>query len=72
MNSVSFMNLPVFLEDSAILDKLRSWDVAAVSDIRRRVWPGTDIVDGTHYCKVKFTDTVQSLLYSTKFDTLEG
>lgn len=58
---VSFMNLPVYTEDSAILYKLRSWGVAAVSDIRRRVWPGTEIVDGTRYCKVKFTDTVQSL-----------
>uniref|UniRef100_A0A4W5MEM0 CCHC-type domain-containing protein n=3 Tax=Hucho hucho TaxID=62062 RepID=A0A4W5MEM0_9TELE len=69
---VSFMNLPVYIEDSAILDKLNSWGVAAVSDIRRRVWPGTEIVDGTRYCKVKFTDTVQSLPYSTKFETLEG
>lgn len=69
---VSFMNLPVYIEDGAIVDKLRSWGVAAVSEIRRRVWPGTEIVDGTRYCKVKFTDTVQSLPYSTKFETLEG
>lgn len=30
------------------------------------------MVDGTRYCKVKFTDTVQSLPYSTKFEILEG
>lgn len=36
------------------------------------VWPGTEIVVGTQSCKVKFTDTVQSLPYSTKFETLGG
>lgn len=66
------MNLLVYMEESAILAKLCSWGVSAVSEIRRRVWPGTDIADCTRYCKVKFTDTVKSLPYSTKFDTLEG
>lgn len=69
---VSFMNLPVYITDGVIMGKLRSWGVAAVTDIRRRVWPGTEIVDGTRCCKVKFTDTVQSLPYSTKFETQEG
>ena len=43
-----------------------------VSPIKRRMWPGTDIADGTRFLKVKFTETVKSLPYSTKFDTLEG
>ena len=29
-------------------------------------------MDGTRFCKVKFTEIVQSLPYSTKFETLEG
>uniref|UniRef100_A0A674DFZ5 CCHC-type domain-containing protein n=1 Tax=Salmo trutta TaxID=8032 RepID=A0A674DFZ5_SALTR len=69
---VSFMNLPVYIEDKVILDKLSSWGVTAVSEIRRRVWPGTEVVDGTRFCKVKFTEKVQSLPYSTKIETLEG
>ena len=69
---VSFMNLTVYIEDGAILEKLRSWGVAALTDIRRRVWLGMEILDGTTYCKVKFTDTLQSFPYSAKFETLEG
>lgn len=69
---VSFMNLPVYITDEEILEKLNGWGVKATSPIKRRKWPGTDIADGTRFCKVKFTDTVQSLPYSTKFETLEG
>uniref|UniRef100_A0A674AP51 CCHC-type domain-containing protein n=1 Tax=Salmo trutta TaxID=8032 RepID=A0A674AP51_SALTR len=69
---VSFMNLPAYISDDEIHAKLNNWGVAAVSKIKRRVWPGTDIVDGTRFCKVKFTDTVQSLPYSAKFETLKG
>ena len=32
---VSFMNLPAYIEDKVILDKLSSWGVTAVSEIRR-------------------------------------
>lgn len=69
---VSFMNLPVYVEDGVILSKLSSWGVTAVSEIRRRVWPGTEVVDGTRFCKVKFTEKVTSLPYSTRIETLEG
>jgi len=31
-----------------------------------------DILEGTSFCKVQFTDVVQSLPYSTRFETLEG
>ncbi|KAJ8359061.1 hypothetical protein SKAU_G00155860 [Synaphobranchus kaupii] len=48
------------------------WGVKAVSPIKRRKWPGTDIVDGTRFVKVKFSEQVKSLPYSTKFNTLEG
>lgn len=69
---VSFLNLPTYIEDYEILKKLRDWGVTAVSPIKRRKWPQTDIADGTRFLKVKFTDTVKSLPYSTKFETEGG
>lgn len=69
---VSFLNLPVYITDEVILEWLRAWGESAVSPVKRRFWPGTEVADGTHFCKVKFTDTVRSLPYSTKFETLEG
>lgn len=69
---VSFLNLPVYITDEVILERLRAWGVSAVSPVKRRFWPGTEVADGTRFCKVKFTDTVRSLPYSTKFETLEG
>lgn len=69
---VSFFNLPTYIEDGMILEKLAGWGVKPISPIRRRMWPGTDIADGTRMLKVRFTDTVKSLPYSTRFITLEG
>lgn len=69
---VSFINLPVYLEDEKILSKLEEWGVRPLSPIKRRVWPGTDTVDGTRFLKVRFTEEVCSLPYSTKFETLRG
>lgn len=67
---VSFMNLPTYIKDEEITGKLKDWGVMAISTIKRRMWPGTDIADGTRFLKVKFTDTIKSLPYSTKFETL--
>ena len=69
---VSFIHLPAYIEDSDILIKLQNWGVTPVSDIIRRMYPGTDIADGTRYLRVKFPKEVVSLPYSTKFDTEEG
>ena len=69
---VSFLNLPVYITDEDITERLRAWGVSAISPVKRRYWPGTDIADGTRFCKVRFTDTVRSLPYSAKFETLEG
>lgn len=69
---VSFLNLPAYVTDEEILQKLEGWGVSAASNIRRRMWPGTQIADGTRFLKVKFTDTVQSLPYSARFDTAAG
>lgn len=69
---VSFLGLPTYIQDEEIMRKLTEWGVTAVSRIKRRMWPGTDIADGTRFLKVKFTDTVKSLPYSTKFETMGG
>ncbi len=69
---VSFIHLPAYIEDSEIVNKLENWGVTPASDIRRRMYPGTDIADGTRYLRVKFPKEVVSLPYSTKFDTEEG
>lgn len=69
---VSFLGLPTYIQDEEILRKLSEWGVTAVSRIKRRMWPGTEIADGTRFLKVKFTDTVKSLPYSTKFETVGG
>lgn len=69
---VSFLHLPAYISDADILMKLEGWGVSAASRIRRRMWPGTNIADGTRFLKVKFNSRVQSLPYSTKFETAIG
>ncbi|XP_056275022.1 uncharacterized protein LOC130196718 [Pseudoliparis swirei] len=48
---VSFLNLPFYTDDGEILEKLHGWGVSAVSPIKRRMWPGTKIADGTRFLK---------------------
>ncbi len=48
---VSFLGLPTYIQDEEILRKLVEWGVTAVSRIKRRMWPGTDIADGTRFLK---------------------
>ncbi|XP_026121789.1 uncharacterized protein LOC113103789 [Carassius auratus] len=69
---VSFMHLPVYLADEEILNKLEVWGVSPISKIKRRVYPGTSIEDGTRYVKARFPKEVASLPYSTKIETAEG
>nr|AAI54031.1 Zgc:171886 protein [Danio rerio] len=69
---VSFMHLPAYLEDQIILDKLESWGVFPISDFKRRLYPGTEIEDGTRFIKARFPKEVISLPYSTKLETAEG
>lgn len=69
---VSFLGLPAYVNDAEILAKLRAWGVSAVSAIRRRKWPGTNIADGTRFVKVKFNETIQSLPYSVRYETATG
>ena len=69
---VSFLNLPTYIKDEKLCERLRQWGVEPASPIKRRKWAGTDVYDGTRFLKVQFSDTVSSLPYSTKFETLEG
>ena len=69
---VSFLNLPAYITDKEILDKIEGWGVSAASSIKRRMWPGTQITDGTRFLRVKFNKQVQSLPYSVRFDTAGG
>uniref|UniRef100_A0A3B3IIS5 CCHC-type domain-containing protein n=1 Tax=Oryzias latipes TaxID=8090 RepID=A0A3B3IIS5_ORYLA len=69
---VSFLGLPAYVTDEEILEKLEGWRVSAVSPIKRRMWPGTSVADGTRFVKVKFNESVQSLPYSAKFNTATG
>uniref|UniRef100_A0A673IN86 CCHC-type domain-containing protein n=1 Tax=Sinocyclocheilus rhinocerous TaxID=307959 RepID=A0A673IN86_9TELE len=69
---VSFMHLPVYVADKEILDKLEGWGVCPLSKIKRRVYPGTDIEDGTRFVKARFPKEVASLPYSTRMETAEG
>lgn len=48
---VSLMHLPAYLEDSIIVDKLEGWGVVPISQIKRRVYPGSAIEDGTRFAK---------------------
>lgn len=66
---VSSLGLPAYNMDAEILEKLHGWGVSATSPIRRRMWPGTRIADGTRIVRVKFNKQVQSLPYSAKFNT---
>lgn len=69
---VSFLHLPAYVHDQTIEDKLKSWGVTPVTKVRRRLYPGTNIADGTRYVKVLFPKEVTSLPYSTKFETSDG
>ena len=66
---VSFLELPAYTTDNDIILKLQGW---GASPIKRRMWPGTKIADGTRFLRVKFNDIVRSLPYSTKFSTATG
>lgn len=57
------LNLPTNIEDVEIIEKLHKWGVIVTSPVKRRMWPGTRIVDGTRFVSVKFNE-VQSLPYS--------
>lgn len=70
--TVSFMNLPVYIDDDVILLKLFYWGVEPASNIIRRRIPGSRIADGTRHLRVVFKGEVHSLPYSAKFQVAGG
>lgn len=68
---VSFMKLPAYITDGEILNKLKLWGVTPTTQIRRRMWLGTNVADGTRFVKVKFDGVVKSLPYLAKFSTAQ-
>lgn len=69
---VYFLHLPAYLEDEVIEDNLRFWGVPPMTKIKRRVYLGTNIADGTRYVKVTFPKEITSLPYSAKFETADS
>ncbi len=57
---VSFFNLPSYIEDEEIIQKLISWGVTPTLPVRRRYYPGTTVADGTRFLRVKFPKEVVS------------
>lgn len=60
---VSFLQLPAYVTDKEILDKLILWGVTPVSPIKRRMWPRTNAADGTRFVmeRLSLCHTQQSL-----------
>lgn len=70
--TVSFLNLPAYIEDQVILQKLVRWGVVPILPVKRRYYPGTLIADGTRFLRVRFPKQITSLPYSTQIETVEG
>ena len=58
------MHLPAYIEDAEIEMNLRSMKVEILSPIKRRLYPGTTMADGTRYAKVILPDTMISSLHN--------
>lgn len=69
---VSFLNLPSYIQDEEIQQKLSNWGVTPILPIRRKYHPGTMVADGTRFVRVKFPKEVKSLPYNVGFMTEEG
>ncbi|CAC5424487.1 unnamed protein product [Mytilus coruscus] len=66
---VSFLKVLYYVLDKEIQDKLEAFGATLISPIRRRMYPGTQIADGTRYVVIRFPDDKQSLPCSMKFST---
>lgn len=69
---VSFLYIPSYVEDEELLSRLRSKNIEIVSDVYRRVHPGTQVADGTRFVRVKFPPGLVSLAWSMSFETAAG
>lgn len=69
---VSFLHLPAFITDEVITDKLENLGIELKSSIKRRVYEGTTVADGTRYVVAKFPPNLSSLPYTMKFEIDEN
>ncbi|KAK6178282.1 hypothetical protein SNE40_013085 [Patella caerulea] len=69
---VSILNLPYYIEDHVIENKLKRWDVQIEGHIRYPFDKNTGCPDGTRLMKVIFPPGVSSLPFSVRFQTIEG
>ena len=66
---VSFLNVSYYVTDEEITKKLTDAGLELVTSLKRRMYPGTSVADGTRFAVVKFPGEIQSLPYSMKFST---
>lgn len=64
---VSFLHLPAYIEDEEIENTLEAMKVEMVSQIKRRLYPRTNIANGTRYVRVKLPPNMSSFPYIIKF-----
>jgi len=64
--TVSFMNVPVYIEDEIIQGKLTSLGVEILSPMKRKMYEGTEIEDGTRFCRVRLPPNIKSLPFTMK------
>lgn len=69
---VSILHLPAYIEDSEILEKLKSRGCEIKSEVYRHVHAQTQVADGTRYVRVKFPPGMISLSWSIRFETGHG
>ncbi|KAK6168275.1 hypothetical protein SNE40_022136 [Patella caerulea] len=69
---VSIMNLPYYIEDTDIEEKLTRWNVKLEGEIKERIDHSTGCADGTRIMKVIFPPGVSSLPFSVGFNTVDG
>ncbi|ESO87629.1 hypothetical protein LOTGIDRAFT_176888, partial [Lottia gigantea] len=69
---VSILNLPTYIEEQVIIDKLENF-VEVCGPIRRKFYRNNkSCTDGTRYVKCRFPPTIKSLPWAMNFETVEG
>ncbi len=52
------MHIPMYIDNQEIIDKLEGWGVTPISDVKRQVYPGMTVEDGTRFLKSCFPEEV--------------
>ncbi|KAK6190742.1 hypothetical protein SNE40_002539 [Patella caerulea] len=70
---VSFMNIPPYIDDDIIVEKLRYHGIELVSDVIRHYYKNhRSCENGTRHVKCRFPDHIKSLPWAMNFDTIDG